>query len=191
MKKLILFAGLITCLSSCGLFQKVHKEKAIVKVETKQEAKKDSTGITVDKTITTTSEKVDTAVSIPGKSVSQDTELNMDSLVNGMTAIKNDLVDVTLLLNPVTGILSATAILKPQLVPVKLSREIKKQNDIFQSGHKTEAIVNNSKSSDEKAKIDREPKKISWLVFLILGVVGIVVGALAWLINKKLKASKS
>ena len=58
MKKLILFAGLITCLSSCGLFQKVHKEKAIVKVETKQEAKKDSTGITVDKTITTTIEKV-------------------------------------------------------------------------------------------------------------------------------------
>lgn len=168
--------ALIVCFSGCGIFRKVHKENTLVKVETKQEVKKDSVGLIIDKSVITIKETIDTSITIPAKTVVQITELNMDSLVNGMTAIKNELVDVTLLLNPVTGILSVAAVIKKQVIPVKIERVITKHNDITQAVHKTEAVLNTSKSSEEKSIVDKEPKKTIWIVVIILGTISIISG---------------
>jgi hypothetical protein len=181
MRKIMFVVPLILSLSSCGIFKKIHKEKSLVKVETKQEIKKDSTGLIIDKSVTVIKEKIDSTVTIPAKTVSQDSELNMDSLVAGMTAIKNDLVDVTLLLNPVTGVLTVAAQLKEQKIPVKIEREITKHNDITQSTHKTEAVLNTSKSIDKSSTVDKEPKNTVWYVVLILAAIAL----LGWLFKRR------
>jgi hypothetical protein len=177
----MLVVPLILSLNSCGIFKKIHKEKSLVKVETKQEVKKDSTGLIIDKSVTVIKEKIDSTFTIPAKTVSQDSELNMDSLVAGMTAIKNDLVDVTLLLNPVTGVLTVAAQLKEQKIPVKIEREITKHNDITQSTHKTEAVLNTSKSIDKRSTVDKEPKNTVWYVVLILSAIAL----LRWLFKRR------
>lgn len=172
--------AMIVCFSGCGIFRKVHKENTLVKVESKQQINIDSVGLIIDKSVMTIKETIDTSVIIPSKKIVQDTELNMDSLVNGMTAIKNDLVDVTLLLNPVTGILSVAAVIKEQVIPVKMEREITKHNDITQAAHKTEAVLNTSKSSEEKSIVDKKPKNALWYVVIILCVIAI----LGWIFKK-------
>jgi len=180
MKRLILMLAMIVCFSGCGIFRKVHKENTLVKVEAKHEINTDSVGLIIDKSVITIKETIDTSVIIPSKKIVQDTELNMDSLVNGMTAIKNDLVDVTLLLNPVTGILSVAAVIKEQIIPVKMQRQITNHKDITQSTRKTEAVLNTNKSSDEKSVVYKEPKNAMWYVVIILGAIAIV----GWIFKK-------
>lgn len=137
--------------------------------------KSDSTGLTVDRSITTIKEKADTTVSTPAAVVKQDVYLNMDSLVNGMTAVKNDLLDVKLVLNPVTGILSVTANVKPQSVKLQLDRTTTRANDITSS-------TNVSKESEQKHEeehrdkvVEKEPKNSIWFIVMAVVVVAILV----------------
>ena len=181
MKRLITMLAMIVCFSGCGVFRKVHKENTLVKVESNQRINIDSVGLIIDKSVITIKETIDTSVIIPGKTIVQDTELNMDSLVNGMTAIKNDLVNVTLSLNPVTGILSAAAVIKEQVIPVKMERDITKHNDIKQSTYKTEAVLNTSNSSDKKSSVDKEPKNVVWYIVLILASIALI----GWVFKKR------
>ncbi|AMQ00902.1 hypothetical protein AY601_4051 [Pedobacter cryoconitis] len=191
MKRLILMLALIVSFSGCGIFKKVHKENSLAKVESKQEIQKDSVGLIIDKSVTTIKESIDTSITIPAKTVVQNTELNMDSLINGMTAIKNELVDVTLLLNPVTGMLSVAAVIKAQVIPVKMERQITHHNDIIQSSRKTEAVLNTNKSSDEKSVLDKAPKNTLWYVMIILAVIAVFAGAVIWLIKRSRDLPKS
>jgi len=167
--KAILYILLALLLSSCGLFRKIHKEKTLNKSEFAINTKSDSTGITIDKSVITTKEKVDTVITLPGKSIKQDVYLNMDSLINGMTAVKNDLLDVRLVLNPLTNTLSVVANLKPRKVPVVLDKQITTHNDITQSGAKSELRNEKSKESQETGVLDKQPKNTSWYAIIILG----------------------
>ncbi len=100
MRKLILFL-LVCSLASCGVFRKVHKEKTLDNLETSSVTKSDSSGITIDKSVSTIKEKADITLTVPGKTITRDMYLNMDSLVNGITAVQNDLLNVKLILNPI------------------------------------------------------------------------------------------
>lgn len=171
MKKIILIF-LVCSLASCGLFRKVHKSKTLDKIETSSVTKSDSTGLTIDKSVTTIREQADTSITIPGKVVKQDTFLNMDSLVNGITAVKNDLLDVMLILNPATGILSVQANVKPRLVPVQFNRITTRQNDITHSGSKSGSVSSESSELHKEGIIDKAPKNY---FYLILGVVIIFI----------------
>lgn len=180
MKKIILLL-LLCSLASCGLFKKIHKEKTFDKIETSSIIKSDSAGTTIDKSVTTITEKADTTVIIPGQVVNQDTYLNMDSLVNGMTAVKNDLLDVKLILNPVTGILSVQANIKPRKVPIHFDKTTTKANDIVQSGTKSGSVKASSNELHKTEIVDKEPKNSFWL---ITGIVAIFVVVL-FVIYKK------
>ncbi len=182
--KVILYILLALSLSSCGLFRKIHKEKTLNKSESSIITKSDSSGVTIDKSVIITKEKLDTVITLPGKTVKQDVYLNMDSLINGMTAVKNDLLDVRLVLNPVTNILSVESNLKPRDVPVKFDRETNRQNDITQSGFKSEQKDLKLKEFHETNTVDKQPKNSIWFTVLIWGVVAIVIFALYRYFNR-------
>lgn len=165
--------------SGCGVFRKVFKSKEYSKLETSSKSTKDSAGMIIDKSITTIKERIDTTVIVPGQVVSQDTYLNMDSLVNGLTAIKNDLIDVTLQLNPVTGILSVIAKIKPQRVSVKMAREIVKKNDITQQSYQLELRENALKQSSGFSTVEKDPINL-WCLIVIAVTFAIVCVLVYW-----------
>ncbi|QNK61703.1 hypothetical protein H7F33_14220 [Pedobacter sp. PAMC26386] len=179
MKNTILLITILF-LSSCGILSTVYKEKDLVKMETSQRETRDSLGLTIDKSIITIKEKLDTLVSIPAKTFSQGTYLNMDSLINGITVIKNDLIDVNLVLNPITRILTAQAIIKSRFIPVKFDRETSAHHNVVTQSRKAEAVLNNSRSSSEHILVNKEPKKTVWFIILFIVIAGVVV----WLLKK-------
>jgi hypothetical protein len=176
MRKLLLLT-LVVSLSSCGLFKKVHKENTLDKIQTTSVAKSDSTSLTVDKSVTTIKEKADTTVIIPEKVVSQEVDFNMDSLVNGMTAVQNKLIDIRFLLDPATNKLTTTATIKPQGVSFVVNKETTIQKDISSQENVAKEIKNSAKEVHEHDLVDKKPFGTFWIVVIILGVVGIFVFA--------------
>lgn len=171
--------------SSCGTFRKVFKLKQLEKVEITKEVKTDSIGLKIDKSVITIKESVDTTVVIPAKVVEQDTFLNMDSLVNGLTAVKNELVDVRFILNPKTGILSTTVNLKPQRVPVKFDKETKIENDIKEKSDVSKSGKDKLSVENKSNVVDKEPAKVGGLVAIVAIVIVVIVAGL--LISKFFK----
>lgn len=162
--------------SGCGMFRKVFKSKEYSKLETKSEIRKDSTGLIIDKSVTTIKEKLDTVITVPGQIVRQDTYLNMDSLINGMTAVQNDLIDVQLKLNPITGILSSVAFIKPQKVPIKIDKETVIQNDITQQSYQSDLWKDSLNQISGSVVIEKKPVNFWWFcagfgILLIIVVV--------------------
>lgn len=180
MTRAILLLGICLVMSGCGAFRKVSKLKQSHLVQVTQEHRKDSTGVKVDRSVTTTTERIDTTVTTPAHTIAQETPMNMDSLVNGMTAIKNDLIDVRLHLNPITGILSAVATVKARAIPVKLDRVTTKQNDITSQSSKQESILTRVKTEDERKTVDKEPMKIPVWLIIIMVVISVIGAALFW-----------
>ena len=170
----ILILLLCLCLASCGVFRKVNKDKTLDKVQTTSVVKSDSTGLKIDQSTTIIKEKADTTVSTPAAVVKQDVYLNMDSLVNGMTAVQNDLLDVKLLLNPVTGILSVVANLKPQSIKLQLDRTTTKQNDITQSGTISKSAEQKHEEEHRANSVVKEPKNSIWFIVMIIGIIAVV-----------------
>lgn len=181
----LLLIVMIVLLSGCGMFRKVFRSKEYSKLETKTEIRKDSVGLIIDKSITTVKEKIDTTVIIPEKIVKQDTYLNMDSLVNGMTAIQNDIMDLRLVLNPVTGILSAVATIKASEVPIQLIRETVKQNDITQQSSMSEEKQISHKQQSGSSIVKKEPVNI-WFYILGLGLVVFILWCFKFWWKKKM-----
>lgn len=173
----VLYLIMIICFSGCGVFKKVHKEKTVDKIRSTISTKSDSIGITIDRSLIKIKEKLDTLVKIPGKTIHQNTQFNMDSLINGMTAVKNDLIDIRLHLNPITNTLSTTATLKPTQVPVFFDRETTKENDITQSGSKSGQSDEKLEEEHLNSSVDKQPKNSIWFTVLVWGVVAIVIFA--------------
>lgn len=185
MTRLIYLIYICILFSSCGAFRKVFKLKESERVEITQDRRTDSVGVTVDRSITTVREKLDTTIATPAKTVEQNVPLNIDSLINGITAIKNELIDVKLHLNPITGILSTVATIKPQQVSVRIDRVTTKQNNITQAAQKQEAVISNTKAEKKHAEVDREPMKVpNWIIVVaILLVAG--VSAFFWVTRRR------
>ncbi|MBB2148777.1 hypothetical protein [Pedobacter gandavensis] len=176
--------SIIILLSGCGAFRNVFKSKEYTKLETKSEIRKDSIGLIVDKSVTTIKEKLDTVITVPGQTFHQDTYLNLDSLVNGMTAVKNDLLDVRLVLNPVTGILSTIATIKPRLAPVKFNKETVNQNDITQQSAMSESKKEEANKSSGSYDIQKEPVSLWWYAAGLIILIIIVISFKSWWKNR-------
>jgi hypothetical protein len=173
-----LFLILVVCsLSSCGIFRKVHKSTSMDKIESSSVAKLDITSITIDKSLKTVKESIDTTVEIPGKIITEERPLNMDSLINGMTAVKNDLIDVKLILDPLTKVLRTVATIKPQLVPVKLNRETTTQNDILNTGAVSKFTEQKLKEEHKASEVDKAPQNsFIFSSIIVIIAIGLIIG---------------
>jgi hypothetical protein len=173
-------------LSGCGIFRQVHKEKEILETKASQELRKDSSGVTVNRSVITVKEKIDTVLIVPEKTVRQETMLNMDSLINGVTAVKNDLVDVNLVLNPVTHILSAVATLKTRMIPLKIDKQTTTQNNIVQAGNQSVDFKTKDQSAVTHSIVDKKPVNVG--IWLIIVCIGILVASLIYFFRLRRKA---
>lgn len=180
MRNQVFLIAAIVLMSGC----KVFKSKQYSRLEVRSEIRKDSVGLIIDKSVITIKEKIDTTAIIPEKVIKQDTYLNVDSLVKGMTAIKNDVLDLRLVLNPVTGILSAEATIKALKVPVTLNKEIIKHNNITQQA----SVVDDRKLSASEvvgsSTVKKEPVGVEYYVvgFFLFGAM--VVFVMFWIKRK-------
>lgn len=152
-------------LSGCGMFRKVFKSNDYAKQEISSSEKKKMAEWTTDRSILTIREQSDTTVVIPEKIIKQETFFNVDSLVNGLTVVQNDLLDVSLLFHPKTGMLSASAILKPRLIPVKFNKETILQNDINRKITQSASVKEISKSEHSNTIVEKSPINIWYYVF--------------------------
>ncbi|NQX37712.1 hypothetical protein SAMN05421820_103292 [Pedobacter steynii] len=78
---------MIVILSGCGMFRKVFKTNEYAEQEISSLEKKKMKEWTIDRSTLTIREQSDTVVVTPEKIIKQDTYLNLDSLVNGLTVI--------------------------------------------------------------------------------------------------------
>lgn len=181
--KLIYVLIICILLSGCGLFKSVNKQKQSSSTETELRTSKDSTSVTIDKSVTTIREITDTTVVIPARSVSQATVINKDSLVKGVDAIKSDLVDVKLLLDPLTGVLTALATVKQQYVPVKINKVTTTENNVSTNVNTKEATLNKTETKQSSSSKKKEPAKMGiWLI--AFGVLVAVVLVIGWIRKK-------
>jgi len=104
--KCLLLLVIMGILSGCGMFRKVFKTNEYAKQEVNSAEKKRINEWSSDRSTLTIREQSDTVVIIPEQIIKQDTYFNVDSLVNGLTVIKNDILDVSLIFQPKTGMLS-------------------------------------------------------------------------------------
>ena len=169
---------LIFLISGCGLFQRVIKtaESDLLKLRT--ERSKDSVKTLTDRSVVLIKEKIDTMVIIPEQLIKQEHNFGIDSLVNGMTAIKNDLVDVRLILNPFTQRLLAEATLKPRKIPVRLEKEILIHKDIKEHSAKIESSKTELQQEKEKTVKEKEPLKLQYLLGALLVAIAAIFFAL-------------
>jgi hypothetical protein len=174
MKKLLLIIFVFS-MASCGVFRKVRKERTLDKVKTSSVVKSDSSAITVDKTTTTIKEKADTVVTTKKQVVTQETYFNMDSLVKGITAVQNELIDIRFTLNPSTGILTTDATLKPQEVPFKFDKTTNINNDITKKNVVSKSSEDKKKESHEADLKIKEPKNSLVFYLIIISVVALVL----------------
>lgn len=173
---------MMVLLSGCGMFRKVFKSKDYSSLETKSEIKKDSIGLIIDKSVTTIKERIDTVITTPEKVVKQGTYFNMDSLVNGITAIKNEVMDLRLVLNPATGILSAEATIKAFKIPVHLDKETIKQNDVTQRSRVNENKRESLEHRSGSTIIEKQPISIKYYLAGLLLII--VVSVFFWIKRK-------
>lgn len=184
MKRALLVVILACGLSSCGLFKKVTRTVDKEQTKTEQTVTNDSVGVTRDKSTTTIKERVDTTISTPERTVITEQVVNMDSLIQAVTNIKNDLFTVKLDYNKATGILRTTTTLLPQRISVKMDRVTTKQNDITTKSQVNQKATLNTTTKKKAVVKEKEPAKMGiWLVALIVGIGAI--GASIWYWLKK------
>lgn len=173
-----LVIGLIFLVSGCGLFQGVIKTSESDLLKMTAERSKDAVKTLTDRSVVLIKEKTDTIVVVPEQIIRQAQDFGMDSLVNGITAIKNDLVDVRLVLNPITQRLFAEAVLKPRKIPVRMEKEILIHKDIKEQSAKIENSKIQLKEEKIKTVKEREPFRISYLLGALLVAIVAVFFAL-------------
>ncbi|AMP97518.1 hypothetical protein AY601_0564 [Pedobacter cryoconitis] len=183
LKESLFFISILMILSGCGTSRRLFQATGKMKQETARQIKKDTVSLTLDHSLTTIREKADTILVIPGQVITTDTYIDFDELVNGVMAIKSPLAEVSLILNPVTKKLSARALIKEQVIPLKINKETVIQKNLTVLSKKNELSLNTNKTEVEQAVKEKETLKLSaWLpALLVLIVLGSVY---YWVRNK-------
>lgn len=178
MKRLIINSiviAMILLISACNLFRNVNKarESDLFKLTTQYSI--DSAKMVTDRSVVMVKERTDTVVLIPEQLIRQENSFGMDGLVNGITAIKNDLVDVRLILDPLTQRLFTEATLKSRKVPVRIEKETVIHKDIkAQSDHAGHSGIQ-VKDENTKVLTEKTPVKLQyWLAAFLLSIAAII-----------------
>lgn len=175
---------MLVFLSGCGMFRKVFKSNDYAKQEISSSEKKKMKEWTTNRSILTIREQSDTIVVIPEKIIKQETSFNVDSLVNGLTVIQDDLLDVNLIFQPETGMLSASATLKPRLIPVKFNKETILQNDVSRKITQSGSAKKSSKSAQSNTIVEKSPVS-TWLYIFGSGILILVSFSLFYWLKKR------
>jgi len=175
---------MMVILSGCGMFRKVFKSNEYAKQEISLAEKVKMKEWSTDRSTLTIREQSDTVVVIPEKIIKNDIYFNIDSLVNGLTVIQNDLLDVNLILQPETGMLSASAILKPRLIPVKFNKETILQNDVSRKITQSSSVKKSSKVEQSNSIVEKSPVSI-WLYIFGSGIFILISFSLFYWLKKR------
>lgn len=179
----IIYLCLVICLSGCGIFKKNTKNKLVDKTETTTKQVTKTAELITDKSKITINERADSSIyTKPQQSVGTNKiGFHIDSLVYGLTAISNNLIDVKLSLDS-NGVLTTTALIKPQRVDFKIDRttEINKDITANKSGQVDQKI--NEQKDIKIVDSTSEPTGVG-----MLGVIVIVAVAclFLWIISKR------
>jgi len=173
--KNILYILLICALSSCGLFKRSSKNKSIENVQVTTNNKVEQNNNIVDKSTVKITEKLDTVITTKEITTKGVVSFHPDSLIKGLTSLSNDLVDVKLTIN--NGVLTTTATLKPQTLPLSFNKVTETQKNITSTNKSSSQENKTGNSRKVQVAKKSEPAKMGvWFIGLI--VVCVLVFAL-------------
>lgn len=165
---------LMLSLAGCGMFRKVSIDQSVNRSLERKAHTLDSTAVFVDQSLISITEHADTVITIAGQEISQGSYFQMDSLVNGITAIKHELVDVSLILNPQTRLLTVSAVLNPRHIPVRIQKETLIHKDLYTSSGRSESSVLASKITTSTLVKLKEPVQLQyWLIAFIIVIIAV------------------
>lgn len=165
---------LMLVLSGCGMFRKVSIDQAINSSGERKVHRLDSAAVLRDQSLIRITAQADTVVTLAGQEVSQASYFQLDSLVNGITAIKNELVDVRLILNPQTQLLTVSAVLNPRHIPIRIHKETLIHKDLYTSVGKSESSVSASKVIKSTSVKVKEPGQFQyWLIAIVVLIIAV------------------
>ncbi|RZJ91832.1 MAG: hypothetical protein EOO20_03980 [Chryseobacterium sp.] len=172
----LLFIIAICSLWGCGIFRKSSKDKLLTSSQSSIESTVKSSELVTDKSKITIKEKADTSLITKPQTVTGAVKigLSMDSLVNGLTAISNDLVDVKMVLDS-NGILTTTAVVKPQHIPFQFDRTTTIEKDVTKSGATEQATKSTLKQSSKAVKKESAPTSFGLWAWLGIGAIAGIV----------------
>lgn len=166
---------LVLALSGCGMFRKVSIDKEVNTSQERKERRLDSTAVVIDQSVIRIREHADTVITVAGQEISQESYFQMDSLVNGITAIKHDLVDVRLILNPQTQRLTVSAILNPKAIPIRIQKETLIHKNLFTSNGKSESSALASAETKSTLVKLKEPAQLQyWLIAIVIVIISVL-----------------
>ncbi|ALL07647.1 hypothetical protein AQ505_20430 [Pedobacter sp. PACM 27299] len=165
---------LVLVLSGCGMFRKVSIDQTVDRSEERKIHRLDSTAVIRDQSVIQIKVNADTVVTLAGQEISQASYFQLDSLLNGITAIKNELVDVRLILNPQTQRLTVSAVLNPRHIPIKIQKETLIHKDLHTSVGSSESSFSASEVTKSTSVKLKEPGQIQyWLIAMVVLIIAV------------------
>lgn len=192
MRKIFIMITVTALLSSCGVINRVTKNKSLEKskdesslvVKTKTDLE------VVDNSTTTITENYDTEVTtkrVEGKSNKKITESDKTDLANvksGLTILDDQFLTLNQIYNEKDSVLTTSYVLKPQPVPVPTEKKTVIQNDI-----KTKtADVTNSKQETKSKQVNRDAiieRRPDYAVIIIIGIL-VLIALCLYLLRKRM-----
>lgn len=176
----------LVLLSSCSVIKSIKKdrEKTDVQTEAKAEEKTKTETQTDSKAKTITTEEIDTLITTAGgRMTGRSTDLKTEPIIIEEAGFSVFVTDSA-------GVTKATAVLKPQQIPVKKKKRTEKEEAVKQTV-KTQSDStgeNSAKVKTDNSHQDREVKKTGLLFpwWLRILIVLIILGGLAWRFRKRL-----
>ena len=179
-------------LSSCGVFNRVTKNKSLDKSkdESSLVVKANSELDVTDKTVTTITEKYDTGVTtkrVEGrfdKKINETDKADLANVQSGLTVLDDEFLTLTQIYSDKDSVLTTSYVLKPQVVPVPTEKKTVIQNDIkTKKSDITEAKhESKSKQVNRDAIIERKP---DYSVIIILGIL-VLIALCLYLLRKRI-----
>lgn len=181
MKRIIVLILLAFCISSCGIFKDITKDKSKRRIDS-VETIKVSTSKTDNSTIKIT-EKADTTIKVKGYEQRGEWKLQENAgelkpLVDTFS-LDSSLSHLKMYFDRMTNSIKILSTIKDQMIPVKLDRMIEIHNDIKETSD-TNKETDVSKQSKVVNKISEPDYK--WILYLI-GAIAFTL-LVAFLYNK-------
>ena len=178
---------MVFALSSCGVFNRVSKEKSLAKVKDRTEISTESKADVqvTDKTITTITESAIAEATTPrteGKgSVKVD---NLSDIADGLTLLDDEFLTLTQIYDKKDSVLTTSYIIKPRIITIPIERKTVIQSDIVTASTKVEQAVTkvNTNTVNRDAIVERKP---DYTVVIGIGVIVLVVLLFLWLKFKR------
>jgi len=170
------------------VFRSKHRESN--KTETSSSTKKDISSSTVDNSVITTQETVDTVVKTLPQNFEQNSWFDLRALKKGITLMSNDFFDIRQELDTTSNLLKTHINLKGREIPVKSNKKTTNQKNVTSNTKEKLDQQLDEKKEQKRLDVKVEKKVNLWAIAVITVALIIVISVLIILYKNKSRIFK-